>query len=76
MLILGEMRVIWCQHWKDNNWGNFQVYTRSTVEEGNIGRVALGHNYTVMVKAESQASSAMQKLGADLEFVLGPTYTT
>jgi hypothetical protein len=28
------------------------------------------------VKAGSQASSAMQNLGADLEFVPGPTCTT
>ena len=77
MLILGEM-------YEGNlmltleaqQWGKFQANTRSTVEKCNIGEVALGQNYTVIVKAGSQASSAMQNLGADLEFVPGPTCTT
>jgi hypothetical protein len=43
-------------------WGNYHVNTISTVEEGYIGRVALRQNYTVNVKAGSQASSAMQNL--------------
>jgi hypothetical protein len=51
--------------------GNFHVNTGSTVEEGNTGRIALKNKYTVMVKAGSQTSIAMQNLGAELEFVLG-----